>query len=234
MLRALLFLALAASASAQTHMGRLEPGDDTLNSGEFMDEYVVTARAGQTVSAVVTSDAFDTYVIVKSESGEQADDDDCTDGETTRSCAALAVGVDGPVRVLVTSFAVGEAGPYRVEIRVADSGGADGRLEPGDATLGSGELFDRHPVALAAGERATLTLTSAAFGPYLIVQDPHGGQHEAADCGGGDAGTACVSVVADRAGTWEVFATSVEPGATGPYRLAVDRGEAGPLGTDRP
>ena len=135
MLRPLTVLALlaAAPAAAQTHDGRLQPGDETLTSGEYADAYAVEVARGDTVRAVVTSGEFDTYVIVKSETGEQAEDDDCTDGETTRSCALFVADADGPVRVLVTSFQPGETGTYRVEITTGPSAAArrdDGRPTP--------------------------------------------------------------------------------------------------------
>lgn len=135
-----LLLSAATAASAQTLSGRLEADDDTLNSGEYVDEYTVVARAGQTVSAVVTSEMFDTYVILVSASGAQAEDDDCTDGETTRSCGALVADVDGEVRVLVTSFAVGETGDYEVTLSLDDGvsvedGGGTGTSDEGGDTL---------------------------------------------------------------------------------------------------
>ena len=115
---AVLLLA-AGGASAQTFTGQLQPGDETLTSGEYADEYAVRVARGDTVRAVVTSAEFDTYVIVKSETGEQAEDDDCTEGETTRSCATFVSDVDGEVRVLVTSFQPGETGLYLVTIEAA-------------------------------------------------------------------------------------------------------------------
>lgn len=127
---AALALVAAADAAAQTHTGSLRPGDETLNSGEYVDEYVVEARQGETVRAVLTSDEFDTYVILVSATGGQAEDDDCTEGETTRSCAEWTADADGSVRVLVTTFQPGETGQYRVEVSVGtDSGPAaqDGR-----------------------------------------------------------------------------------------------------------
>lgn len=111
-------LFFSSSASAQTSFGLLSVGDSTLNSGEFMDEYTVEATVGDTVRAVVTSADFDTYVILVSPSDEQAENDDCTEGETTRSCAEWVADVDGPVRVLVTSFQPGEVGRYEVEVTV--------------------------------------------------------------------------------------------------------------------
>ena len=123
MLRSVLvFAAFVATASAQTYTGRLAPGDETLGSGEYVDEYVVDASVGQTVRAVVTSDAFDPYVIVKSASGEQEDNDDCTEGDLTRSCAAFVADRDGLIRVLVTSFEPGETGDYRVVITTEGAG----------------------------------------------------------------------------------------------------------------
>ena len=222
----LLVLALGASASAQTYTGRLEPQDGTLNSGELRDEYTVDARRGETVRAVVTSQAFDTYVIVKSETGAQAEDDDCTDGETTRSCAALVADVDGPVRVLVTSFRPGETGDYRVQIAVGDAAepaagdATTGALGEGDLALASGEYADRHAVAVRAGQRLAVRLASESFEPYLIVRGPAGEQAEAVSCDGAE-GQACLSVEADADGVWEVFATSTGPAQSGRYALDI-------------
>ena len=120
-------LFLAAGASAQPAAGRLDAADDTLNSGEFRDEYTVAVRAGDEVSAVVTSEAFDTYVLLVSPTGAQVEDDDCTDGETTRSCVTFTADAEGALRVLVTSFAVGETGAYVVTVTV---GGAVVALVP--------------------------------------------------------------------------------------------------------
>lgn len=117
-----LVLSAAASASAQSYAGRLQPGDGTLASGEFADAFTVEVAEGDTVRAVVTSNEFDTYVIIKTETGAQAEDDDCTEGETTRSCAELVADVTGTVRVLVTSFQAGETGGYQVEVETVAAG----------------------------------------------------------------------------------------------------------------
>ena len=136
MLRLALLLAfsLPAGASAQTYTGQLEAGDSTLTTGEYRDEFTVPVQAGQEVSAVVTSADFDTYVILISGSGKQVEDDDCTDGETTRSCAALVADVDGKVRVLVTIYDVGETGEYELVIWV------DNHLQDADVKADSALL----------------------------------------------------------------------------------------------
>lgn len=226
MLRLLPLLLVAAGASAQTYSGALAPGDTTLGSGEYVDEYVVEAQRGETVRAVVTSEAFDTYVIVKTASGAQAEDDDCTDGETTRSCAELAADADGPVRVLVTSFRPGEAGAYRVALDVGRDlepmVSAGGRaLTDDDRRLQTGEFYDAYRVPMAAGQRRTVEVAASAFDAYLIVEGPGGVRAENDDCVAGDAGRSCVVVESDEAGDWEVIVTSARPGETGAYELTV-------------
>ncbi len=224
----------AASAQSQVYSGALEAGDAQLDSGEYLDEYAVTARAGQTVRAVVTSQAFDTYVIIKSASGDQAEDDDCTANETTRSCADFEVTEGGRVRVLVTSFAVGETGAYEVEITLEDgasrapaSGAEPGRLGPGDDTLETGEYADSRTIALEAGQQLSASMTSSDFDTYLAVIGPDGEAQENDDCTEGDFSRSCLEVVADRGGDYIVMATSYEPGETGRYQLALEVGEGG-------
>ena len=226
---ALLLLVLSASASAQTYTGRLSSGDETLSSGEYVDEYSVTARQGEVVTATVTSQSFDTYVIIKSASGEQEEDDDCTDGETTRSCAEMVADRTGRVRILVTSFQPGETGDYRVVIGVADGSGASPRptesgasLGPGDDTLQSGEYYDEVTIRLEAGERRRIEMRSAAFDPYLIAQGPDDAREENDDCTQGDTELACLELAGP--GDWRILATSYQPGESGRYTLDVGAG----------
>ena len=238
MLRSLFLFVLCfvgAAASAQTYSGRLGPGDGTLNSGEFRDEYLIDAQAGETVEATLTSEDFDTYVIVISPSGAQEEDDDCTDGDTTRSCVTLVNDEPGTVRVLVTSYSVGETGGYTLTLSTA-SGGASpmpstggaggpeaGSLSASDESLSSGEFFDRVPLRLGAGERVAIEVTSSDFDPYLIVKNPDGTQDDNDDCDG-DVTRSCLDVVASEAGDWEILVTSYRPKETGAYALSIDRG----------
>ncbi len=224
-----LLLSLAALAAplagpaAQTHSGHLGPDDSVLGSGEFVDEYSVDVREGQTVRAEVASQAFDTYVIVKTETGEQAEDDDCTDGETTRSCAELAADVDGRVRVLVTSFQPGETGDYEVSVWVDGQESAaralGTALRAGDEAMASGELFDRFVVQLEAGETRRVVVSSEAFDPYLIATGTGEARLENDDCADEDTERACLELSADASGVWNVIVTSFRPGESGAYDL---------------
>lgn len=230
-----LLLAAASGAAAQTYTGRLAAGDGTLNSGEYRDEYRVEAAVGQRVSATVTSGDFDTYVLLISPSGEQAENDDCTDGDTGRSCATFTADVAGAIRVLVTSYAVGETGDYTLTLSTSGAGNAGptpsgdtevGALGAGDETLESGEFFDRYPLRLGAGERVAIEVATDEFDPYLILKSPDGEREENDDCDG-DVARSCVEAVASTAGAWEVLVTSYLPEETGRYTMTITRGGAG-------
>lgn len=218
-------LVTASSASAQTYTGQLSAGDEQLGSGEFVDEYSVTVQRGDVVRATVTSQAFDTYVIVKSASGEQEEDDDCTENETTRSCAEMAADRTGRMRVLVTSFQPGESGEYQLQIDVGSGDPASTRrdnaqvsaLGTDDKTLQSGEYYDDVTVRLADGERRRIEMRSTEFNTYLIATGPGDVRQENDDCTEGDANLSCLDL--EGAGDWQILATSFGPGETGPYTL---------------
>ncbi|HEX8299242.1 MAG TPA: hypothetical protein VF594_08795 [Rubricoccaceae bacterium] len=106
----------AAAGGAQTHAGTLEDGDETLDSGEFADGYTVEAAEGQTITVDLTSPDFDTYVILRSPSGEQYDNDDF-DGDTDHSQIVQRAGESGTWRVIATTYEEGEGGAYRLAIR---------------------------------------------------------------------------------------------------------------------
>ena len=103
---------LAPSALAQSFSGELTSDDETFAEGEFIDTYTVAARSGQAIAVRLTSVAFDPYVIIRSPTGAQEDNDDCTDGDRDHSCATVLAEQDGTYEIWVTSYEVGETGPY--------------------------------------------------------------------------------------------------------------------------
>lgn len=233
MLRLFAAVSLFASvAQAQTYSGRLAAGDETLSSGEYVDAYTVLVQRGQVVRAVLTSQAFDTYLILKSPSDEQAEDDDCSENETTRSCAEFVADRDGHLRVLVTSFRPGESGDYQVTIEVGSAASAGHELAAGDLQLQTGEWYDEHTIRLAAGDTRRIVLRSAAFDPYLIALGPGEARQENDDCPGGTPEVSCLELVAEEAGDWRILATSYSAGESGAYTL--DLGDAAGEEGDEP
>ncbi|WP_332658166.1 caspase family protein [Brevundimonas sp.] len=99
----------------QTVSGSLAAGDETLESGEYVDHFRFTGRRGQRVAVELTSSAFDAYTILTTPSGEQQDNDDARDG-THDSRLDTVLAEDGEYEVMVTSYAPGETGSYRFSV----------------------------------------------------------------------------------------------------------------------
>ena len=107
---------LAPLAAAQTYSGRLDRDDGALSTGEYRDAYEIPVRRGDRFSLVLSSGDFDPYLIATPPGAEQEDNDDCTSGDLEQACLDLTATADGTMRVLVTSFAPGATGRYRLVV----------------------------------------------------------------------------------------------------------------------
>jgi hypothetical protein len=105
------------AADGHLRSGRLERGDETLESGEYADHYTFTGSAHQRAVIDLRSADFDPYLFVRSPSGEQFDNDDF-EGDPARSLLTLDLTESGPYRVTVTSYATRETGSYTLSIDV--------------------------------------------------------------------------------------------------------------------
>ncbi|HEX8471665.1 MAG TPA: pre-peptidase C-terminal domain-containing protein, partial [Brevundimonas sp.] len=94
--------------------GQLQRGDETLDSGEYVDTYSFQGTRGTRVAVELTSSAFDAYTILTTPSGEQIDNDDGEDGTNSRLDTVLSE--TGEYQVQVTSFAAAETGSYRFSV----------------------------------------------------------------------------------------------------------------------
>ena len=219
----------AASGGQRTERGRLETGDRQLNSGEFRDEFTFEGTAGQRVVIDLQSDDFDTYLILRPPTGDQASNDDF-DGNSHRSRIEITLQESGTHRILVTSFAKGETGAYVLELpaqgRDSQSNGEvtrqSGRLERGDSTLTSGEYFDVLTFPGVAGQRVVLDLRSSDFDPYLILVAPSGKQEDNDDHDGSSSWSQ-IAATLEETGTYTVRLSTYRAGATGVYDYLLTR-----------
>ena len=100
--------------------GTLAEGDETLQSGEYMDAYEVLVREGQWLRAEVLSGDFDPYFIILDPTGNQTDVDDSSEGNRSMTKAITQANEGGEWRIVVTSYEPGESGDYTLTYEVLD------------------------------------------------------------------------------------------------------------------
>ena len=97
--------------------GQLMAGDNTLQTGEYNDQYTYQWQSG-TVHVELRSAAFDAYVIVKSPSGQQVENDDMVGAGGSKDAGLdVVVNEAGTWTVIATSYQAGESGDYQLILR---------------------------------------------------------------------------------------------------------------------
>ncbi len=102
--------------SMQTFTGSLRRGDATRPTGEYMDTYEFNWTAGSTVSLLLDSTDFDTYLIVVSPSGAQQYNDD-RPGAGLNSGLTMTLLETGRYVVQCSSFSSNHTGDYTLTVR---------------------------------------------------------------------------------------------------------------------
>lgn len=100
--------------AGQSLDGTLASGDQTLQSGAFLDVYRIEGRSGQRLAATVTSDAIDVVVGISGNGLNLRNDDGPGMGTNARLEATLPA--DGVYVIGVTSYGVA-TGPYRLSVQ---------------------------------------------------------------------------------------------------------------------
>ncbi len=118
----LLLLAAPASAQALVVSDSLTAASDTLTSGEYKHVVEVPVETGQRLTLTLAADAFDPYLIVRSPTGAQRENDDCTPGDRHTACLDWTADTTATVRVIATSYAPGETGAFRLAVRASEPG----------------------------------------------------------------------------------------------------------------
>jgi hypothetical protein len=227
-----------ASRDGRIENGRLEPGDATLRTGEFKDEYKFTGRKGDRATIDLRSSEFDPYLIVIDPADKHEENDDYA-GDSHRSQVSFVLPQDGNYRIIVTSYKKDETGSYTLSIESGAAGGATataaasgprverGALAAGDDTLRSGEYVDAYTFEGIPGQRATIDVSSAEFDTYLIVVPPKGQRRENDDVEGKPRHSVVETDITE-AGTYKVWVTSYQKNERGSYELRITFGTASP------
>ena len=107
----------------QTVSGTLREGDPELDDGRWHDLYSYTGRAGERIRIAMSSDEFDTVLIlgrvVDGEFRELESNDDAEDGDSTDSSIVIELPEDGRYVIQATSFQGRTEGAYRLTVSAA-------------------------------------------------------------------------------------------------------------------
>jgi len=242
-------------AIGQTVTGRLADGDFLRPDGSYADSYVYMGRAGERITVTQRSRDFDSWVMVDDPRGpmQEADDDSGgnLDSELTvtlphdgpflivaNSVAAQATGgyqmtlrsagrgaVDPGSGGAGARGTIADLGRMRLP-RITAGQTMSGQLTPSDFLRTDDNTYaDGYQYAGRAGERITITMRSAAFDAWLVLDDPNGPLRELDDDSGGGT-NAQLTVTLPHDGNYVIVANSVAR-SSGAYTLSVQSGGGG-------
>ena len=93
--------------------GELREGDGRLDSGEYRDVHQISLAPGSARQLLLSSSDFDPYLILRTPSGQQLDNDDLTPA-TRNAGIDIPVAEAGNYQATVTSYRPGETGRYEL------------------------------------------------------------------------------------------------------------------------
>ena len=126
-----------AVAMGQTVTGTLTPSDETSLTGQYVDYYAFSGRAGQRVTFDLGGRGgdLDTLLSVYLPDGREETNDDFNASESFDSRLSITLPSDGTYHVAASSFAPGTTGDYALTIREADAGVRTVRPASGNARV---------------------------------------------------------------------------------------------------
>lgn len=224
-LLALMMLGYPARAQDSDHLffeGTLSSGDRSRESGEWYDAFPFKVLKGQQLRVRMESSDFDTYLIIKSPSGNSWDNDDF-EGESVSQVDVIATEA-GEYTIWASSYSSDMTGDYAITVdlgEVADIVTLQGRLDHSDNQALKGEYFDTHTFDSTAGVEIQVELMSLGFDGYLIVTAPSGSVWRNDDAG--STSQSRIGPVAGEQGKWRVDVTTVSEGEVGAYDVIISK-----------
>jgi thiol-disulfide isomerase/thioredoxin len=241
--------------------GALTVQDAIDKQGKFHKMYVVKTKPGLRYSCELTSKGFDAYLRVEDAKGIVIKTEDSGDKSVSR--LTFKAEADGVVRVVASSLIPGQTGAFNLTIAESDKGGSNPADVPTDVTPPpskdgkavvltlkdekasvAGALATSDPVLTGkrhfkgftfqgeAGKTYKIDLHSKAFDAYLYLKDAAGVILAENDDNGESLDSRIIQRI-DKTGTFQITATSLGGGATGPFVLSIAVIEAGTLKVEK-
>ncbi|MCA9838371.1 MAG: hypothetical protein KC422_15755 [Trueperaceae bacterium] len=107
---------MTTSKARSTNLGILEAGDETLDTGEFVDFYSIDLEQGQPVKFTLISADFSTYLAVMDPAGTFFENDELAE-DINKSQITFNAADGGTWLVFVTTDSPGQSGNYMLTIK---------------------------------------------------------------------------------------------------------------------
>lgn len=200
--------------------------------GRPVEAWTLQAVAGEPLSIVQESSAFDSYLYLLGPDihGTLSDDDG---GGDLNSRIDFTPGTEGPYTVVASALGEGAQGTYTLRVEAPldfATLSPSGELEIGQEVTGllgtdgpviaDGRRGQVWALEGSAGERVTIELLSEAFDAFLYVAGPGLAEPLTDDDGAGDLNSS-LTLTFPESGSFRVIATALSTGSTGPYTLRV-------------
>ncbi len=217
-------------------LGSLTEGDNILPSDRsFFDAYRFSGRAGQSVSLAMTSQDFDSYLILLDEDGNSVTFDDDSGGGYD-ALIQTTLPTSGDYLLLANTYESGQSGSYRLQLSSGTGGAAvtppsssgslniqrSGSLQDSDNVLPSdGSLFDAYEFSGRAGQTVEIRLASSEFDTYLILVDGSGAAIDQNDDASNSTTNSFLRVTLPQTGRYSVYVNSYDASGRGNYNLVI-------------
>jgi hypothetical protein len=213
---------IASPVLAQTSNGTLGSGDAQRGDGVYYDAVTLQVDVPSEITVRMESAAFDTYLIVRSPSGQESVNDDY-ESQSVSQVDVIATET-GPWTIWASSYGSGMEGAYALSVARGaelEIETVEGRLDYRDPVALKGEYFDTIERDLPVEGTYIFELLSLGYDGYLVVTSPSGEVWRNDDAG--STRVARVGPVRGTAGRWTIQVTSAVAGEQGAYDLNVVR-----------
>lgn len=220
-------------AMGSVELSQMSAFAPTVEEGRPAEAWLLSGSAGEAVSIVMESDAFDAYLYVVGPGLDGAVSDDDSAGDLDAQID-LVLPADGPYTVVASSIEPGATGAYTIRVTEPVDLGAlptDGRrIEPGQTV--EGRLGFEDPIVVdgrkgqawalqgEAGQEVTIDLVSEDFDTYLYLAGPGLVVPLENDDFGGELHSR-ISTTLPETGVYRIIVSALDPDSTGAFTLRV-------------
>lgn len=213
-----------ASLYTESFTGSLASGDTQYNSEEFYDEINLELFAGQEAVFELSSEDFDTYLIVTTADGTTYVNDDFTNDNGFTSRLTVPIVESGEINIQVTSYEPSERGNYTLGVNTKDdvyqSIFEDSLTTDTEVFSETGEYYHKYSYDFAAGEHVVIALSSEVFDTYVYASSPSG-ENFVNDDYETMKSLSRIEFNAPESGTYNVYVTTNEVGEVGDYKMVI-------------